>query len=1058
MDEDKPLADLAGALSIRPTPTPTIDETPWGMIPDIMDEDWSMNNLFRWAGRETVDVDPDFVKTEDMYRSAIEQGVRIDMLEELDETTSLEDWNARIAHIQQEQEFEQELSQCGWKGTALRFGVNAMDPAAWGIALASGGLGLYGKAAHLAKIAGAGRASRALGVGTYTAAEVAALEAAVASDKITWKTEDAFGSVATSALIGGGLGAAFTRPLKNAADESAKASTLKLAEEGGVPLSAKTKKKLQPASATVKQQSFDDVAPTVMSHIRLPLTNIRIPIRFDMMNAVYTSPSKVLRNNFFNLAQNVLVDIKAGSPAAKSATETMMVWMRRQHTDVQGAMHMNYKAFARDKGINLGKELKGISTKEVFSELIERAVRREGYDYIKGLKLSNGQKTALINATKAYRTKMREVLQELKDAGVKGADDIVVNNTYVPRRIKHTQLQAWQRMLGGGEKGREKLIDILTGAYRGLAKDEARTLLRMWLIGIQRAEQGMFANFGQLSRANIDEFKRYLDQNVTGVSKKKQKELLSAAEAILNKKSKKGDSLSRRIDLDETFEFNLKGQKFVLEDAFESNAFNGMERYLRQMAGKVSAARVMGIRSEDDFRARLQEVEADIADNIAVGDQPRVRRDLARIDVMWRHLNGRPLREFDEKVGWKNTGYRLLMDYNYIRVMNQVGFAQLAEFGNIGALISWRAMFRQMPALRALHRDLKSGKVNDSEIIKDIEALNGVGGEWVRYSTQSERYTGASGEILGVQQVSKAENKALDLSAKAKRVTSVASGMTPITIFSQRWAASAGIQRLMDVADKVPSPKDLIRSREMGWSDDTYAAIRGQLKKNASVDKKGRVITLNLEKWDTALREEFADGIARITYRAIQENDIGALSHFMTSPVGKILTQFRTFMLVAHAKQFLHMLYRRDTDVASAFLITSFMGGMSYMTQSYLRSLGMDDDNEYLFDDDDGALTLKNIAKASFQRSAYSALVPGLIDTVMQHTSVGPIFSHGRSTGLATGFLKGIPSLDTLDKMGKILDIPKEILMEDDPNFRDTLKVLPFQNMFGIINLLNQLD
>ena len=163
-------------------------------------------------------------------------------------------------------------------------------------------------------------------------------------------------------------------------------------------------------------------------------------------------------------------------------------------------------------------------------------------------------------------------------------------------------------------------------------------------------------------------------------------------------------------------------------------------------------------------------------------------------------------------------------------------------------------------------------------------------------------------------------------------------------------------------------------------------------------------------------------------------------------------------MLVAHAKQFLHMAYRRDTDVAAAFLTTSFMGGMAYMAQSYLRSIGQEDANEYLFDDEEGALTLENIAKAAFQRSAYSALVPAMLDSFMSHTPYGPMFSYGRSTGLATGFLKGIPTVDTLDKMGKLLDMPKEILMEDDPNFRDTAKLMPFQNMFGIINLLNALD
>ena len=169
----------------------------------------------------------------------------------------------------------------------------------------------------------------------------------------------------------------------------------------------------------------------------------------------------------------------------------------------------------------------------------------------------------------------------------------------------------------------------------------------------------------------------------------------------------------------------------------------------------------------------------------------------------------------------------------------------------------------------------------------------------------------------------------------------------------------------------------------------------------------------------------------------------------MTTPWGKILTQFRTFMLVSYAKQTLQAVHRRDFAHFSAFMTTSLIGGLTYMGQTYLRTMGEDPD---LF-------TLDKIALAGFQRSAYASLIPGMTDGALEAVGLDPIWSkYGRSTGMASSIWAGNPTISSLDKVGDLAKLPFKIATHSDLEGSDFMDWMPYQNALFFNTLADNLS
>ena len=1042
------MSELFNVLNIEQdtslAPAPQEETKPTEPVSDlflqIIEQDWLIPTAYQLATEGTAEIDLDFVATPEMFDAAQERGVQPQNFHALADVQNQNEWDRTVADILEEQELAQKLSDHGWTGTASRVLLNVGDPALWITSLGTGTLGGFGIASRIGQ---ATRSSRIASMAGISAVEGAALEGFVSANKETLTTSDAIQNILMVTAAGGALGG-FGASLGRKLTDVENTQFVRQADEAGIPLTQQQRDTLKPARAEVVDNAKGpdaDLAPTAMSHFRLPFTDIKIPIRFDMANAIKTSPSEIIKTRLSRLAQDVVADVRDGQVNKISATELGDRLYQTYHGSFGARLFVLEKEFANEAGTRFfGNE------RDLFGQLIEQAVRREGDDFIDGLdNLNNVQKKLVKEARDSYRQMMRRILQDLKDAGVKNADEIDFNDLYVPRRISISKLGQMVQKAGG----EENFVDFVAQAYlskpRGLKLDEAtaKALARLYVQGIKRADAGTAANFGQVSKQNIDDVRKFFEneREMYG-STEYSEELFETINGLLSKKATKGSSLSRKLDIDETFEATVNGNLLRMEDLYDSNAYSGMDKYAREMSGRIAAARVLGITDEAEFDQILRQATDDAV--LDPKNKARVNRDVKRAQVMIRSLLGKPLHD---RSATADTFTQLLLDYNYMRVMNQVGFAQLAELGNIGSLGGWRAMVTNMPALRAVQRDMATGQIKDDAILRDVESLTGIGTDWVRYASMSERYTGTTGgEVIG-SNLTEAQKKALEIGVKGKRITSVLSGMTPITMYSQRLAGKTFIGKLGTLANKPLKESDRMNFREVGWSDEVTDQIMGQLRK-ASFSN-GKLTDLNMQDWPINLREEFANGIYRWTNRVIQTNDVGAMGYWMTTALGKVITQFRTFMLVSYAKQTLQAVHRRDFAHLSAFMTTSLIGGLAYMGQTYLRTGGEDPE---LFE-------LDAIAKAAFQRSAYASLIPGLTDSTLEFIGLDPMFSkYGRSTGMATSLWSGNPTVSTADKLLGLGKIPFKIATHADTEGSDFMDWLPYQNALFINTIVDRLS
>ena len=184
---------------------------------------------------------------------------------------------------------------------------------------------------------------------------------------------------------------------------------------------------------------------------------------------------------------------------------------------------------------------------------------------------------------------------------------------------------------------------------------------------------------------------------------------------------------------------------------------------------------------------------------------------------------------------------------------------------------------------------------------------------------------------------------------------------------------------------------------------------------------------------------------------------MGNLNLYMTSTMGQILTQFRTFMLVSYAKQTLHNIKANDFRGYSGMAYSAAFAGLSYVAQTQVNAQFRDDKEEFLKE----RLSAEAVGKAAFQRSSWASLFPALVDTGAMFYSDDPFFAY-RSTGLDTNLIGGVPSVQLISKGLGSAQAASRALLNPDKQFsqgqqRALNTLVPFQNAIGIKNALNKL-
>lgn len=617
--------------------------------------------------------------------------------------------------------------------------------------------------------------------------------------------------------------------------------------------------------------------------------------------------------------------------------------------------------------------------------------------------------------------------------------------------IKPAMRRAWEKNLEEGEVIDEELLE-------GVAK--------AWLKRAQANFEGdgMALHVRPMDMDDVDELAKMLEE--AGVSPTRSAELLAKFERKAYDQGKTARA-KKRIDLDETYETTLKNERgedvrVGVYDLLDNDIESVMHRYIREMTGWSALAAKAGIKNASQLERFKNLVKTSARK--AGDDETDVMR---LVDIGLKATFGRSTEANPNSKASRLAG--ALLRWNFARVMNQVGFSLFAELGPTIAHAGLKNFISSTLAARGLLMRAADGQLESKEA-RVLEKLFAPGTDWLRnppFLRLDE--DGAVYASLGQGKAARMFDNAQNL---AVHTTSVMSGMAPVNTMLQRIAGRATLLRLMDMAKaKKLSSATIKRLRTWGLDEksqeEVFKVLRGVK----------RIEDINPDALPFQTREKMAAFLFRVTRHQVLESDPSDSIELMHSWAGKIVMQFRSFMVNSYTRHFLNSIYHYDDWRTYAMVtLSTAAAGMGWAARTYLNTIGDEEKRRE-------QLTEENFIKNAVAQSSWSTIFPAIADMVWSDFKVGlylgpkvqeafgedslaaevlgdgttPIFRGNRSTGLDNG-LKGIPTVDLLTSLyGFGTKIPAAILSDDveltEKDMRNFWKIVWFNNMTGVRNL-----
>jgi len=1018
-------------------------------------------NIMSWMYRNSPEFepDPDFMLDEKTY-SELVKDIPENYRDFVLDSSSLAHAKALRNQVLISMENDRKLAEYGWSGVGLRVAASMLDPAAVFATVATEGVAapaIWGNKAT--------RLARALRGSFGGAVSTAAIESYLVSQNATKDPYDILYGVAGGFVLGGAIGAALGKSDKefvSAMQSMDTASRNAQVEDIGKVIQQKgfITETAIPESALPKvalPSSFDPSAGAMANPwsrpVQIPdlrtdtndfLLDIGEPAFSDLPSAPKLSMTGQLKKSevpSVRYAGNILgedaVGFNKGGEVMESTADILKTnATKADFTKYYQVYQTAYTDWAKSQGIGYLKRTFG-GTRQQFGELVADAIESPQLNH----------HPDVVRAAARQSEIFADVLGRAKKAQVKGFDSIPEDLTYF------THLWSPYKFADTNNKyGTDKAVELLkTSIMRGTPEIDEEIAMKMasrMNTKLRKADAGMDSGLARVFSTDQKDVLRdiLVDEDI-----------LDQADAdrliALFDKPRQGlpSRAKQRLKLDINTELNLENGNIIrIKDLMDRDAEQVFSAYITQMEGRIALAQ-KGIRSDGDYQRLVQRIGDDAASVHGAGSVDKIKGDLETIDVLYNMILGRTSPLISNPTGTSARLARLAQDYNFIRLMNQVGFAQVAELGNALAIGGFRGLLQVMPEMRSMLKRAKNGELDDS-VARDLEAFAGIGADRLinqsmnRYDAQ-DLFVRGRGDVIdkasfGIQPI--------------KRIVADISGMAPITLALERAAGRMAVQTITDLAftSRKLSAK---RLAGLGLDEDMTRKVLDQIRENAVTTpsaffKNRKVKSINLSNWqDEAARDAFVLAISRWTRRSIQQNDVGNLNKYMTTTWGKLLTQFRTFMLVSYEKQTLNLLSAKDFRAATAMYTSVFFAGASYIGQTSLNAQFREDKQEYL----DERLSVKEIGKAAFQRSSWASLIPAMVDSGALFYLDQPVFAYGRTTGLASNLVTGVPVVDLGQKAHTVITGGSRALLNPDYQWSQSQQralnsIAPLQNALGI--------
>ncbi len=1022
--------------------------------------EWSVAQINPFGGPDDAP-DPDWVLDLNDRDKHLTKGIPPEYWDRLGEAHSGKHAERISEGLREELEREAKISSMGpVAGPALRIAAAMTDPGAWAVTAAMVGTGnVFGAGAMAAKRFG--RAGTiALGA-LEGAASNTLVDSALISGQYTREADELLFSMGTGLVMGGAFGALSKTPMFQEEALAIEALGRQMQEEAADNVIGNARSTVgaarAPSRKDLRTDTDTDRRATQLSAPEKPFGDIAGKTRYDISAGMKDSKNPLERE----IGNHIVEDgaRNAGDAVTPIGTsEYQSLLYRTVETNWRRAFDTNFRAYAKREGIGWFQKR---AEKLKFS--------REVYRYVTDRKpVDDRYGPEVMKVGNAFRKMMDEWRELANNPGAfKGQDlpglredFLEANPHYAPRIPNQTAIRELT-----DEFGQDNLGELVAAAVKDWNPDIdpaiASRIGKGYITKMHKLTAGQEIGASRIFNGeDLDQLKEVLEEFELGT------EEIAQTLKVLEQRKKGGERsrMKSRLTFDEQFKAKVKNKhgqvrEVSMSDLFVQDADFLMQIYSRHMSGDIALANlriknslygngsdaseylVDGIRKQADWDALLERVRS-------VGESVGQSGDsLRRLNHVYKAIRGTP--NFDETSTFAQS-LRLLRDYNFVRVMGQVGFAQMPEMANIAGQVGWKTMLTSIPAMRSFVRNARTGKLDDA-LAREIEETIGFGTDALRMNTIFRNDDAAFGSHAAFS--NKWLQKIDNVLFESKKVVANASMMTPVNTLLQRWAGKAMFNKFAQMAEGT-SKINIKRMKGLGLDEEMMERVFSQIRSHARYESvQGRKLKqLDVASWDDL---EAASAFQQAVYRwgrsAVQEDDIGQFAAWMSHPLARTVLQFRSFLLASWSKQFLQGLNYRDMEAFTSFTGTVFAGGLVYTAQTHLNAIGRDDREEWL----EKRLEPKRLITSAFQRSSwFSLLAPG-IDAVHFALSGENLFD-GRTTGLSTGFF-GNPTVDLLDTvlggaLGEIVDAGDGISQQGAGSIK---RALPVHNLMGITQMFN---
>lgn len=644
---------------------------------------------------------------------------------------------------------------------------------------------------------------------------------------------------------------------------------------------------------------------------------------------------------------------------------------------------------------------------------------------------------------KAVRNLNEVVVDYYKKSGMEMAETLTEGSPfYAPRRWQGVRMLAYNK-----DMGEDFSVSLIAKGLRlGPAKFEekeamaiAKAIFRRFTDRAVDATEDMS---GMFSLDRKTELMRLLKE--TGMD---DVDIESVAKRLYPKKEAGMAYTQSRVPLDLTAEMN--GVRVL--DLVDDNIEHTMMNYIRASSGWVALSK-KGIRSPQEWKSLIDAAKRRIAARGVADEIEDAKVGFEHLEIVQKAIVGKP--PFDETTATRLM--RRVSDVTHVAALGGMGLTQFAEWGPAVGTAGIRSVLREIPGLRKMRADAITGKMDD-ELWGEMRKLGTVVGDDHLLSPPRLR---DEENGLGVIAESRAAQVLDNALSRGKEVVGYLSAQYHMMSMQQKVWSRVLVQ---DLADRAKGKKGISDKRlaDMGLDPARLDAITSAIKTHGKWEG-DELKMLGASKWEPQVLEDLQVALQRSTNQMFQKTTFSELPRWTYYPAGKLVAQFRTYIIAAWEKQLERNARLAGFDIETASILgwSMGLGAASYMAKTYNQSLGRSDRQQFLQE----RLSEEAIAAGALAQLGILSILPDTVGYMAAMTTgVNPLsLTSSARTGVVRDAELGLNDLaaslgyiNTALKSGAVVGKAARGEQVTTSDYNILRQLIPMQNGIGMAGFFN---